>query len=153
MDGSNDENLNPPSSDVISSIEDMDAEETAEPQPATAVESIIATILTPGSSLNPTFLLIVDLVLALLLGTFLVLAILTRGNIHVLVLMGIELGLWASIKWSPILYSHVRTLKLIVAHRFVYELQKPEPPSDEASAPNEASDPDETSNPDEKKTQ
>lgn len=117
------------------------------------MESIIASILTPGSSLNPTFLLIVDLVLALLLGTFLVLAILTRGNIHVLVLMGIELGLWASIKWSLILYSHVRTLKLIVAHRFVYELQKQEPPSDGVSNPDETSDPGETSNPDEKKTQ
>lgn len=151
MDGSSDEN--PPSSDSISSVQDTDTGEAAEAQPATAVESIITSILTPGSSLNPTFLLIVDLVLALLLGTFLVLAILTRGNIHVLVLMGIELGLWASIKWSLILYSHVRTLKLIVAHRFVYELQKQEPPSDGVSNPDETSDPDETSNPDEKKTQ
>lgn len=134
MDGSSHEI--PPSNDA-SLGQDTNTEETTEPQPPTAVESFFSTILTPGSSLNPTFLLIVDLVLALLLGTFLVLAILTHGNIHVLALMGIELGLWASIKWSSTLYSNVQTFKLIMAHRFVYELQKSEPPSNEASDPDE----------------
>jgi len=56
-------------------------------------------ILAPGSSLNPTFLLVVDGVLALLALTLLSLVVVTSGNVHVIALLFIELALWASIKW------------------------------------------------------
>ena len=56
-------------------------------------------ILTPGSSLHPTFLLILDGAFALLLCVFIGLLFLTGGNIHILALIGIEGGLWASVKW------------------------------------------------------
>jgi len=59
----------------------------------------LSNILTPGSSLNPTFLLVVDGVLALLALTFVSLVIVTGGNIHIIVLLFIELALWVSIKW------------------------------------------------------
>lgn len=62
-------------------------------------DSFIANILQPGSSLNPTFLLIVDGAFAFLLFVFIMLAFLTAGNIHILVMMGIELALWGSVKW------------------------------------------------------
>ena len=58
-----------------------------------------STILAPGSSLNPTFLLVTDAVLALLALTLFSLAIVTGGNIHVIVLLFIALALWATIKW------------------------------------------------------
>lgn len=102
---------------------DQDTQNSAESP--SALEAFLSGLLEPGSSLNPTFLLIVDLVLALLLGTFLTLAIITRGNIHVLVLMAIELGLWASIKWF-VSDSLIREncCSDCYLHRFVYELQK-----------------------------
>lgn len=62
-------------------------------------ESFLANILKPGSSLNPTFLFIVDGAFTFLLLVFITLAFLTSGNIHIFVLMGIELALWASVKW------------------------------------------------------
>ena len=62
-------------------------------------ESFLAQILEPGSSLHPTFLLILDGAFALLLCVFLGLLFLTGGNIHILALIGIEGGLWASVKW------------------------------------------------------
>ena len=61
--------------------------------------SLFENILTTGSSLNPTFLLIVDGTFLLLFVVFIGLAVATRGNIHILALMAIELGLWGSIKW------------------------------------------------------
>ena len=61
--------------------------------------SFLSNILTPGSSLHPSFLIIVDCTFLLLLLIFIVLALLTSGNIHVLILMTIELCLWASVKW------------------------------------------------------
>ncbi|KLO18080.1 hypothetical protein SCHPADRAFT_936539 [Schizopora paradoxa] len=61
--------------------------------------SFFATLLTPGSSLHPTFLLILDVAFAFLLGIFLALVWLTSGSIHIFVLIGIELCLWASVKW------------------------------------------------------
>lgn len=67
--------------------------------PPLEMESFFDNILKPGSSLNPTFLLIVDGAFTLLLGVFLVLVFLTAGNIHIFALMGIELALWASVKW------------------------------------------------------
>ena len=59
----------------------------------------LSNILAPGSSLNPTFLLIVDVVLgslSLTLGSF---AIVTGGNVHLIALLFIALALWVSIKW------------------------------------------------------
>lgn len=59
----------------------------------------LSNILAPGSSLNPIFLLVVDIVLGLLsltLGSF---AIVTGGNVHLIALLFIALALWVSIKW------------------------------------------------------
>ncbi|KZT13132.1 uncharacterized protein LAESUDRAFT_710199 [Laetiporus sulphureus 93-53] len=61
--------------------------------------SFMGNILTPGSSLNPTFLLLLDAAFGALLLVLLSLAVATRGNIHLISLMGIELALWASVKW------------------------------------------------------
>lgn len=66
--------------------------------------SFFATLLTPGSSLHPTFLLILDVAFAFLLGIFLALVWLTSGSIHIFVLIGIELCLWASVKWCVIIF-------------------------------------------------
>ncbi|KAG6832981.1 hypothetical protein H0H92_004865 [Tricholoma furcatifolium] len=64
-----------------------------------AGSSVFANILKPGSSLHPTFLAVLDGAFALLFLVFVALAFLTAGNIHIFVLMGIELALWASVKW------------------------------------------------------
>ena len=83
---------------------------------------LIANILTPGSSLHPTFLLILDGAFALLLCVFLGLLFLTRGNIHICALILIEVCLWASVKW------YVRRLAtyllILTACRVVAELRK-----------------------------
>ncbi|KAF8901695.1 hypothetical protein CPB84DRAFT_1777214 [Gymnopilus junonius] len=85
---------------------------SASPPPDESVEansgpsSFFANILKPGSSLHTTFLLIVDCAFLLLFLLFVVLAFVTSGNPHILALMGIQLCLWASVKW------------------FVYELKK-----------------------------
>jgi hypothetical protein len=62
-------------------------------------ESFFSDILKPGSSLNPTFLLILDGAFTLLLLVLLSLAYLTAGNFHIFALTLIELALWASVKW------------------------------------------------------
>lgn len=62
-------------------------------------ESFFANILKPGSSLNPTFLAIVDGAFVFLFLVFVALAFMTAGNIHIFALMGIEMALWASVKW------------------------------------------------------
>jgi len=72
---------------------------TPSPPPPDDDESFFSTILKPGSSLNPTFLLIVDGAFTFLLVVFIALAFMTAGNIHIFALMGIELALWASVKW------------------------------------------------------
>ncbi|CAE6365340.1 unnamed protein product [Rhizoctonia solani] len=64
-----------------------------------AIPAIFNEILKPGSSRHPVFLLIVDGALALLLSVLLSLLYLTSGNMHVVVLIVIELCLWGSIKW------------------------------------------------------
>ncbi|KAG2370008.1 hypothetical protein BDR07DRAFT_1387532 [Suillus spraguei] len=61
--------------------------------------SFVSLILRPGSSLHPTFLFAVDAAFALLFIVFLWSAYLTKGNPHFFVLMGIQLALWASVKW------------------------------------------------------
>lgn len=78
-----------------------------------ASAGFISQILTPGSSLHPTFLLILDGAFAMLLCVFLALLFVTKGNIHILILIGIEGCLWASVKW------------------FIAELQKTTPSSDQ----------------------
>ena len=56
-------------------------------------------ILAPGSSLNPTFLLVLDGALATLLVVLLSLFVITKYNPHLLFLSVIGICLWASIKW------------------------------------------------------
>ncbi|TFL00556.1 ER protein Pkr1-domain-containing protein [Pterulicium gracile] len=68
--------------------------------------SFFDNILTPGSSLNSTFLAILDTVFAALLCILLSLVWLT-GSIHFVFLVLIELGLWGSVKWF------VRELKAV----------------------------------------
>ncbi|KAG5643765.1 hypothetical protein DXG03_009644 [Asterophora parasitica] len=62
-------------------------------------ESFFANILTPGSSLNPTFIAILDGAFVLLFLVFVVLAFLTSGNVHIFILMAIEIALWTTVKW------------------------------------------------------
>ncbi|RPD61991.1 hypothetical protein L226DRAFT_613329 [Lentinus tigrinus ALCF2SS1-7] len=69
----------------------------------------LSNILTPGSSLNPVFLTIVDGVLATLLLIFLGLLILSRGSIHFIFLMFITGCLWASVKWFVAELQSMRT--------------------------------------------
>lgn len=61
--------------------------------------SLIGSILEPGSSFNPAFLLVVDGAFASLFAVLVALAVLTQGNVHLLFLIFIELALWASVKW------------------------------------------------------
>jgi hypothetical protein len=68
-------------------------------QASSSDSDFLSNILEPGSSLNPTFLLAVDGVLALLSVTLGSLVIITGGNVHVIALLVIALALWASIKW------------------------------------------------------
>ncbi|KAI0248700.1 hypothetical protein BJV78DRAFT_1233662 [Lactifluus subvellereus] len=62
-------------------------------------DDFLSNIFAPGSSLNPTFLVVVDGVLALLALTLVSLVIATGGNVHLIALLVIELALWVSIKW------------------------------------------------------
>jgi len=66
---------------------------------SSTVPSFFSNILTPGSSLHPTFLLLVDGAFAMLLLVLISLAVITRGNVHFFALMMIEVALWASVKW------------------------------------------------------
>lgn len=61
--------------------------------------TFISTLLAPGSSLNPTFLLILDGSFALLLAVLLLLLWLSSMSLHVAALIAIEVGLWVSVKW------------------------------------------------------
>ncbi|KAK7049693.1 hypothetical protein VNI00_005724 [Paramarasmius palmivorus] len=74
--------------------------------------NFFANILTPGSSLHPTFQLILDAAFIALFVILLGLFFVTGGNVHIAGLIGIELCLWASVKW------------------FVYELAKIPPKED-----------------------
>lgn len=75
------------------------AQASAAPLPADPITSFFSTILEPGSSLHPTFLLIVDGAFLFLVLTLLSLAFVTSGNIHILALTVLSLGLWGSVKW------------------------------------------------------
>ncbi|EKM59617.1 uncharacterized protein PHACADRAFT_181609 [Phanerochaete carnosa HHB-10118-sp] len=91
--------------------------------------SFVSQILTPGSSLHPTFLLVLDGAFAVLLCVFLALLFLTGGSIHILVLIGIQGCLWASIKWCAV--CHGDGALILSVSRFVTELQKAVPPAAE----------------------
>lgn len=64
--------------------------------------SFFGSILEPGSSFNPIFLLVVDATFASLFFVLVVSAVLTQGNIHLVFLTFIELALWMSVKWCVI---------------------------------------------------
>lgn len=107
----------------------MDSDDNSSTVPAAAQEGdgrdgFLDNILTPGSSLNPTFLFIVDGALGLLLVVLLSLFILTRGNLHLLFLMVIECCLWASIKWYVEIVNAPEDDIHGVSSRFVHELQQ-----------------------------
>lgn len=73
--------------------------ETSPTEPADVLDIPgLSHILTPGSSLHPTFLLLVDGVFASLLFILFLLAFITR-SVHFLALILISMGLWASVKW------------------------------------------------------
>ena len=75
-----------------------DLEDTSQ-RASSSDSDFLSNILEPGSSLNPTFLLVVDGVLALLSLTLGSLVFITGGNIHLIALLFIALALWVSIKW------------------------------------------------------
>ncbi|KDQ20739.1 hypothetical protein BOTBODRAFT_50802 [Botryobasidium botryosum FD-172 SS1] len=95
-----------------SETQTVNESETVQPD----IVSFFADILKPGSSLHPTFLLALDAVLGLLFCVFLSLFFLTKSP-HMIALMVIELGLWASVKW------------------FVAELRRSPPVSDDSTSP------------------
>jgi hypothetical protein len=70
-------------------------EEAEEPQ----FSPFFGSILEPGSSFSPTFLLAVDGSFTALFVVLVTFAVLTRGNFHLVFLTLIELAFWASVKW------------------------------------------------------
>src|ERR1700731_4067401 len=64
-----------------------------------SASSFLEEILAPGSSLHPKFLFALDVAFSALFVVLLTLVYLTR-NWHVMALLGIEVGLWATVKWS-----------------------------------------------------
>ena len=80
-------------------------------------------LLRPGSSLNPTFLRILDAAFVALLLIFLALLYLLSGSIHIIFLIIIELCLWASVKWYVCCLVGIPLDPLIV-RRVVVELRK-----------------------------
>ncbi len=69
-----------------------------ETAPADGLQSFISVILEPGSSLHPTFLLALDVVLGALFLLLLGLLIASR-SLHFLALLSIETALWVTLKW------------------------------------------------------
>ena len=65
-------------------------------------DNFLSLLLQPGSSLNPTFLLILDGAFATLIVIFLGLLYLTQGNVHFFVLLLITICFWASVKWYAV---------------------------------------------------
>ena len=65
----------------------------------TPESSFLSDLLKPGSSLNPSSILVLDCILGALLVVLLSLAYFTSGNGHILALIAVELALWASLKW------------------------------------------------------
>jgi len=86
--------------------------------------SLFGSILEPGSSFDPTFLLVTDGVFASLFAVLVTLAVLTQGNVHLIFLTFIELALWGSVKWYVISRSDPRWWSAdpnTSPHRFVSE--------------------------------
>ncbi|KAM6490513.1 hypothetical protein JOM56_013856 [Amanita muscaria] len=71
-----------------------------EPPPSST--SFLDQVLQPGSSLQPNFLLAVDVAFTLLFLVLVTLLYLTAGNLHVVALILVELALWASVKWCVV---------------------------------------------------
>lgn len=84
---------------VMDEPAERDPDKDTPQQTSSPEDDFLSNILAPGSSLNPSFLLVVDGVLALLALTLLSLVIVTGGNVHLIALLFIELALWLSIKW------------------------------------------------------
>ena len=63
-----------------------------------AGQAVVEHIFTPGSTLNPTFLLIADSAFVALLIVLLAMLAATR-SIHFVALTAIELALWITVKW------------------------------------------------------
>jgi len=61
--------------------------------------AVVGHILTPGSSLDPKFIMILDGVLGTLALLLTALLWTTGGNLHFLALLSLELALWMTIKW------------------------------------------------------
>ncbi|KAG7445874.1 uncharacterized protein BT62DRAFT_1076293 [Guyanagaster necrorhizus] len=78
---------------------ELEAKQPIDDDKVDVSESFLSQILTPGSSLHPTFLLTLDLSFAALLLVLVLLLFLTSSNVHFIGLIGIELALWASVKW------------------------------------------------------
>jgi uncharacterized membrane protein len=76
----------------------MSEHEATTPTTEDSLDAFLDNILKPGSSLNPTFLAILDGAFAFLFFILGFLAFFTR-SIHVFFLIGIEVALWASVKW------------------------------------------------------
>lgn len=60
---------------------------------------LLSVLLTPGSSLHPTFILILDVALGSLAVLLLLLLYLSSGNRHFVGLLVVELSLWVTVKW------------------------------------------------------
>lgn len=93
-------------------------------EPGDPPGSFFSDILTPGSSLNPTFLAILDGAFVILFLVLTTLAYLTAGNPHMFALMGIELGLWASVKWCVSFVMVVAMLTLFTTQQVRQRTQK-----------------------------
>jgi ER protein Pkr1 len=66
----------------------------AESESPSTDNDFLSNILAPGSSLNPSFLLVVDVILALLSLTLGSLAIATGGNVHLIALLAVGISHW-----------------------------------------------------------
>lgn len=94
--------LPPPTMSADDSPSPIPPADNALVDPALPGADFISHILTPGSSLHPTFLLIVDGAFALLTVVLLGMIALTygtTGNVHFVILTVIDVGLWGSVKW------------------------------------------------------
>ena len=78
---------------------DVRQDDTLRPEAAHG-DTFVSTLLKPGSSLHPTFLLILDAAFLCLLLVLVTLVFLTAQNPHIFALILIEFCLWGSVKWS-----------------------------------------------------
>lgn len=69
-------------------------------------EDVVDSIFNPG--VNRGLLVFLHTACGALITTLIAIAVYTRGNIHVLALLGIATGLWLSITWSFFLKHHMK---------------------------------------------